>query len=150
MHVKSRPAAVGDKLVTKRMGSTSGFADPAGTTNEQLIYGEGEPVLREVSCDLAVCLLPGTEVAFDAPIQTRPYVYGDSNDTNQLEHSVGRFKQVRKDEPNVHHDALELPNGDLVMLNDLAEGQRVTVLQLPAAPKTIEEAKEQTRLEVVG
>jgi hypothetical protein len=62
---------------------------------------------------------------------------------------VGRFCQVKKDEKFTHHDALELPNGDIVLLNWLKSGQKANVLQLPAAPKTAEEAKEQQRLEYV-
>ena len=62
---------------------------------------------------------------------------------------VGRFCQIKKDEKYAHHDALELPSGDIVLLNWLKPGQKATVLQLPAAPKTPEEAKEQERLEMV-
>jgi hypothetical protein len=32
-----------------------------------------------------------------------------------------------------HHDALEFPDGQVVLLSRLCEGQRATVLQLPAA-----------------
>jgi hypothetical protein len=32
-----------------------------------------------------------------------------------------------------HHDALEFPDGQVVLLTRLCEGQRATVLQLPAA-----------------
>jgi hypothetical protein len=32
-----------------------------------------------------------------------------------------------------YHDALEFPNGQVVLLTRLIEGQRATVLQLPAA-----------------
>src|SRR2546427_3401917 len=32
-----------------------------------------------------------------------------------------------------HHDALEFPDGQIVLLTRLCEGQRATVLQLPAA-----------------
>ena len=49
-----------------------------------------------------------------------------------------------------HHDALELPNGKIVMLTGLAEGQAATVLQLPAAPKTNAEADQQHRVVFVG
>ena len=35
----------------------------------------------------------------------------------------------------VHHDALEFPDGQIVLLTFLKEGQQATVLQLPAAPK---------------
>ena len=32
-----------------------------------------------------------------------------------------------------HHDALEFPDGEIVLLTKLKPGQRATVLQLPAA-----------------
>ena len=63
---------------------------------------------------------------------------------------VGRFVQIKKDDKFTHHDALELPNGEIVPLHWLKVGQKATVLQLPATPKTAEEAKEQERLEVVA
>ena len=31
-----------------------------------------------------------------------------------------------------HHDALEFPDGEVVLVSRLCEGQRATVLQLPA------------------
>jgi hypothetical protein len=37
-----------------------------------------------------------------------------------------------------------------VLLTGLIEGQQATVLQLPAAPKTKEEAEDQKRLVVAG
>jgi hypothetical protein len=45
------------------------------------------------------------------------------------------FRQVNKDKPNTHHDALELPNGEIVLLTTLLQGQQATILQLPAAPE---------------
>jgi hypothetical protein len=45
------------------------------------------------------------------------------------------FRQVNKDVPRVHHDALEFPDGTCVLLTELREGQEATVLQLPAQPK---------------
>jgi hypothetical protein len=48
-----------------------------------------------------------------------------------------------------HHDALEFPDGQLALLTRLCEGQRATVLQLPAAPRIAEEAEEQKRVSVV-
>jgi hypothetical protein len=35
----------------------------------------------------------------------------------------------------VHHDALEFPDGKIVLVTRLCEGQRVTVLQMPAAAR---------------
>ena len=49
----------------------------------------------------------------------------------------------------MHHDALEFPDGQVILLTRLCEGQRATVLQLPAAPGTAEEAGEQKRVSVV-
>jgi hypothetical protein len=44
-------------------------------------------------------------------------------------HTTAIFRQVNKDNPHTHHDALEFPDGQMVLLNDLFEGQRATVLQ---------------------
>jgi hypothetical protein len=45
------------------------------------------------------------------------------------------------DRPNVHHDALEFPNGQIVPLTRLCEGQRATVLQLPAPSRAVRETE---------
>ena len=142
MHVKSRAADVADKLVVKNFGmGTKGFA-PAD---------ENAPTMHEST---AVCVLPGTEIAFDAPIETvgAPVLTAGNWEASAIVHStsVGRFVQINKEETHTHHDALELPDGQIVMLTRLKEGQLATVLQLPAKPKNEAEAKEQTRLEVVA
>jgi hypothetical protein len=49
-----------------------------------------------------------------------------------------------------HHDALEFPDGQIVLLTALVEGQRATVLQLPAEPKTESEAEAQERAAYVS
>jgi hypothetical protein len=41
---------------------------------------------------------------------------------------------VNVDNPCTHHDALEFPDGQIVLLTHLRAGQRATVLQLPAQP----------------
>ena len=133
MSVQSRPAAVGDKLVSTGF-STSTSKGFAGCDNK----------------DVAVCILPGTEIAFDENIKTRNYgmyVWGKEVDHG---HKVARFRQVDKHIAHKHHDALELPDGTIVMLNDLIENQTATVLQLPAAPKTDAEVAEQERIPVVA
>ena len=56
---------------------------------------------------------------------------------------VARFRQLNVDKPNMHHDALEFPNGDIVLVTRLSEGQHATVLQLPASPRVTREAREQ-------
>jgi hypothetical protein len=63
---------------------------------------------------------------------------------------VARFRQVKREQPHVHHDALEFPDGQIVLLNSLCQGQQATVLQLPIAPRTPEEAGEQKRVAVVA
>jgi hypothetical protein len=129
----SRPAKVGDKLVTKDFHTgTRGFA----AVNEVLMDGGGP---------IAVCVLPGTELAFDGPIKQNAFFWDKEHTTN-----VARFTQVRKEIVYAHHDALELPDGEIVMLTTLATGQTATVLQLPAAPRNEKEAEEQKRAEFVG
>jgi hypothetical protein len=113
--IASRPAKVADKLVSTDFvkSITRGFTEV------------GHP-------DVAVCLLPGTEVAFDDDVQyDRAFsMFGKA----RVEHRVARFRQVNMDDPHVHHDALEFPNGQIVMVTRLVPGQIATVLQLPAAP----------------
>ena len=93
-----------------------------------------------------VLILPGTELAFDKPIKLRwSHVEGKST-----EFTTAVFRQKDKDKPNVHHDVLEMPDGQQILLTALSEGQNATVLQLPAAPKTETEAEEQKRAEYVG
>jgi hypothetical protein len=60
------------------------------------------------------------------------------------------FRQVNKDQPRVHHDALEFPDGQTVLLTELVEGQEATVLQLPAQPTTAAEVEAQQRVAYVG
>jgi hypothetical protein len=124
--VRSRPAKVGDNLVSTKFSNsiTHGFA------------AVGEPAV-------AVCLLPGTEVAFEKDVECRPFIGLFPN--RKLGEKVARFKQIDMDKPDTHHDALEFPNGQIVLLNRLCEGQHATVLQLPAAPHTVTEAQEQNR-----
>ena len=130
-NVKSRPAKVGDKLTTRNFNTgTRGFAAP-----------------EDVST--AVCVLPGTEVAFASQVRCGPSgLFGLKVST--LNHSTAIFRQVNKDEPRAHHDALEFPDGQVVLLTDMVEGQEATVLQLPAQPKTRAEAEAQTRVVYVG
>ena len=130
-NVKSRPAKVGDKLTTRNFNTgTRGFAAP-----------------EDVST--AVCVLPGTELAFASQVRCGPSgLFGLKVST--LNHSTAIFRQVNKDEPRAHHDALEFPDGQIVLLTDMVEGQEATVLQLPAQPATAAEEKEQERVAYVG
>jgi hypothetical protein len=125
MHVKSRPASVGDKLRTTNFGTgTRGFAAPSDPGT-------------------AVCVLPGTELAFNSEIA----VYGAAAPTR---HKTAIFRQINREQPHMHHDALELPDGQTLLLTFLCEGQEVTVLQLPAKPTNNEEARAQERVAFAG
>ena len=108
MHIKSRPASVGDKLRTSNFGTgTRGFAAPSDPGT-------------------AVCVLPGTELAFNSEIA----VYGASAPSR---HKTAIFRQINRDQPHMHHDALELPDGQTLLLTFLCEGQEATVLQFRRA-----------------
>jgi hypothetical protein len=79
---------------------------------------------------VAVCVLPGGELAFEEEVRCETgFVL-----SWRLGHSVAKFQQIHKGQPNVHRDALEFPDGKIVLLTQLCEGQRAMVLQLPARP----------------
>jgi hypothetical protein len=52
--------------------------------------------------------------------------------------------------PNVHHDALEFPDGGTVLVTRLCEGQHATVLQLPASRHSVNDEVELKHAAVVG
>jgi hypothetical protein len=58
--------------------------------------------------------------------------------TNVIRHKTAIFRQINQRDPLHHHDALEFPDGQTVLLYFLKEGQQATVLQLPA---TVDDAK---------
>jgi len=129
--VRSRAAKVGNKLVTRDFGTgTHGFAD-AGDLG------------------LAVCVMPGTELAFAGEVACLPTgLFGWKRKT--INHQMAIFRKVNKDKPAAHHDALEFPDGRTVLLTHLCEGQAATVLQLPAQPATAAEVDAQKRVTYVG
>ena len=90
---------------------------------------------------VAVCVLPGTEIAFEQDVE-----YCHSLLPNQkVAERLARFRQINKEQASAHHDALEFPNGKIILLTRLCEGQRATVLQLPASPRATVEADQQKR-----
>ena len=125
-HVATRAAKVGDQLVTTKFNNsiTRGFAEV------------GEP-------NVAVCILPGTELAFERDVEW-DHALGFFP-TRKLHEQVARFRQINMDNPYEHHDAMEFPSGQVVLLTRLCEGQRATVLQLPAS--ALPEAAESTAAE---
>ena len=127
--VESRPAKVGDTIVSTsfRGTSTRGFA------------AEGEP-------GVAVCLRPGTELAFDQNVKYD----GNWISTKSAGFQVARFCAVGTNRPHQHHDALAFPDGNTVLVTFLTEGQRARVLQLPVTAQERDsnrQAEEATLLE---
>ena len=58
-----------------------------------------------------------------------------------VEHRVARFRQIDLNNPHVHHDALEFPDGGIVLVTRLVAGQIATVLQLPLKESEIASQK---------
>src|SRR3979411_2063946 len=115
--VATRPAEVAETLVSTNFSTgTHGFASP------------DDP-------KVAVCLRPGTEIAFENEVQTGGMMFRKS-----VGDRLARFRQIDLNKAYQHHDALEFSNGTIVLVTDLTAGQRATVLQLPASP--IEERPE--------
>ena len=127
-HLASRPARVGDKLVTTcfHRSFTVGFCSI------------DEP-------NVAVCLQPGTELAFDREIELPSRFWR----ARKLGASMGRFRRVNEGVRAVHHDALELPSGRTVLLSSLREGQCATVIQLPV-PERQTRLRQETEAKTVA
>lgn len=118
--VATRPAQVGETLIstTFRGTSTRGFAS------------ENAPAV-------AVCMLPGTELAFAENVRyDNRWIW-----TKSVNFRVGKFGEIDPDVPHRHHDAIEFPDGSHVLVTQLCEGQRVTVLQLPVFDRAAEHAQ---------
>ena len=129
--IKSRPAKVDDKLTTRDFGTgTLGFA-------------------ASEDANVAVCVRPGTELSFAREVACQPIGMLGWRD-KVIRHKTAIFRQINKDRVAAHHDALEFPDGQIVLLTCISEGQEATVLQLPAEPKTAVEADAQKRVVFVG
>ena len=89
-HVANRPAKIEDKLVATKFRNaiTRGFA------------AVGQP-------NVAVCLLPGTEIAFDENVECEPSFGIGIFPNKKIGQRLARFRQVNMDNPVAHHDALE-------------------------------------------
>jgi len=129
--IKSRPARVSDKLTTHDFCTgTRGFA-------------------ASEDANVVVCVRPGTELSFAREVACQPIGMLGWRD-RVIKHKTAIFRQVNKDRVVAHHDALEFPDGQIVLLTCVREGQEATVLQLPAEPKTAVEADTQKRVAFVG
>src|SRR5262249_31154205 len=110
-----RPAKIGDKLTTHQFnGCTTGFAAPE-------------------DANMAVCVLPGTELAFTKEVRCEPSWLLRCNERT-FSHATAIFRQVKQAPHCAQHDRCESPDTEMVLLSDLAGGQGATVLQLPARP----------------
>src|SRR5690348_15123876 len=129
-NVAARAARIEDKLVTTKVNNCikRGFA------------AIGEP-------HVAVCLLPGTEIAFDENVECEPSFGLGILPNKKIGQRLARFRQINMDNAVTHHDALEFPDGHVVLLTRLCVGQRATVLRLPAAARP-EAREKQARPEV--
>ena len=95
---------------------------------------------------MAVCLLPGTEIAFEKEVKyERFFALLPSMKFGKLGKKVAQFWQINVGKPCVHHDALEFPDGEIVLLTRMCEGQHATVLQLPASARPVNAAEGQKR-----
>jgi hypothetical protein len=130
--VATRPAKTGDELVSRQFlhSITRGFGDVQNP-------------------HVAVCLRPGTELAFDRDVEID---YGLGRlltffGVGRIPARVARFRQINVNRSDTHHDALEFPDGRVVLVTRLCGGQRATVLQLPAEPHDDGEQDSQSREE---
>jgi hypothetical protein len=129
-NVASRPAKVGDRLTTRDFGTgTRGFA---ASENKRV----------------AVCVLPGTELAFANSVESGPA--GLLGRRKILGYQTAIFRQINRERPAAHHDALEFPDGQCALLTSLKEGQEALVLQLPSQSKNAPEAEIERRVAYVG
>jgi hypothetical protein len=126
--VRTRPAKVGEKLVTHNFGTgTREFATPG-------------------HCSVAVCVLPGTELAFETSVKYQTTLMFRAN----TGHTFAIFRQINNGAPHINHYALEFPDGEIVLLTRLREGQKATILTLPTQPKASAETEVQQRAAHVG
>src|SRR5262249_36266155 len=102
--------------------------------------------------NVAVCLLPGTEVAFEKEIEfERGFgLFSTWRREKRIGDKVARFRQLNADKPNMPHDALEFHNGESVLVTRSCEGEHATVLQLPASLQILKDELELKHAFVVG
>src|SRR5258708_10460907 len=90
--VRTRPAKVGEKLVTHNFGpGTRGFAAPE-------------------DCSVAGCVLPGTELAFETPVKYQTTFMLRAN----TGYTVATFRQIIKGALHTPQDARERPDARLL------------------------------------
>jgi hypothetical protein len=116
---RSRHAQADDDLVTKSYGyGVRGFADADDRQT-------------------AVCLFPGTEIAFVEPVAYRDrnfwsFLRRGGSFLVRTRYRTAIFRQMGNRREAYERDALEFADGRIVRLTCLVAGQRAKVLQLPA------------------
>jgi hypothetical protein len=126
MHaIASRPGKIGETLISTdfRGSCTRGFASAE-------------------NMEVAVCLLPGTELVFEQNVRHRGRWFG----SKAVLFNVAQFCKLNPENEHQHHDALAFPDGTTLLLNSLVKGQRARVLQLPVSATDIA-ARQGSRLQ---
>ena len=119
--VKTRPARVDDKLTVRMFGwSARGFA-------------------ASEDRDVAVCLSPGTELSFVEEVRK---IHSWPRSPPTIRHKTAIFRKVNQHNPTVHHDALEFPDGRIILVTFLELGQQVN--RASAARNTRERQRTKT------
>src|SRR5262249_13328361 len=98
--------------------------------------------------EVAVFLMPGTELAFASEIAILSY--GLVGNAKTIRSPAAIFRQINKGKIALHHDALEFSDGRVELFAMQCEGQTAVVLQLPAQPKSADEAVAQKRAAYIG
>lgn len=121
--LEAKPAKVGDRLIHSRFKNTPtrGFADYNSVQN------------------CVVCLLPGTVLEFDTgTIEARRFLNWLPNKKYYSKRAT--FVKTNLEQINVHHDALQLENGKIVLINDIEPGYMATVVSIPGSEDKITKA----------
>ena len=115
----TRPAVVGETLIstTFRGTSTRGFA------SETRARGRGLHAARDRT-----------------GVRARRQIRQPLDLDRTIGFRVGKFNTIDPHIRERHHDAIEFPDGSHVLVTQLCEGQRVTVLQLPVVHPIAERA----------
>ena len=90
---------------------------------------------------LMIAIWPGTANPRTCrPLRNHPELHGARE---------GRpFRQINKNNPSTHHDAVEFQSGAIVMITHLVENQSLSVLQLPVAGHDSKAAQQASAVQV--
>ena len=85
--------------------------------------GGSWPITRRARETTTTITLPGTELAFAHEVKCQPTRLWPWHDS-AIKHKTAIFHQINKDKVATHHDALEFPDGQIVLLTSLGQGQQ--------------------------